>query len=277
LGQGVTAVAVGDLVVSENNPYACGQCRVCTTGFPNLCRSKRAMGIHSDGCFAAYLKLPEHLLHRVPPGVSAEVAALAEPLAVATHAVADRCGIAPGDTVVVLGPGAIGLLAAQVARAEGAARVIVAGTAQDEGLRFGVAHELGLETCNVQREKLEERVLAVTGGLGADVVVEAAGAPAAVRQAITLLRRAGRLVVIGLTGKPELAVDWDGMIGKGLRVDFSYSSRRPNWDKAMHYLASGQVRTLPLITARRPLTEWPEAFAALERQETLRTIFTLGD
>ena len=77
-----------------------------------MCPSKRAMGIHSDGCFAEYVKLAENLIHVIPDAVTFEEAALMEPLAVATHAVANRCGVRAGDSVIVFGAGAIGLLAA---------------------------------------------------------------------------------------------------------------------------------------------------------------------
>ena len=273
VGAKVTGFGVGDVVVAENNPEACGRCRVCVTGFPNLCPQKRAIGFKRDGCFAEYVTVPAELLHRVPAGVPVAAAALSEPLAVAVHAVEDRCGIAPGDVVVVLGPGAIGLLAAQVARAAGAAQVIVAGTDQDESQRLACARQLDLATANVQRENLDDRVRTLTGGLGADVVVEAAGAVPAIRLAARLLRRAGRLAVVGLTGRPEVPVDWDGMVSKALRVEFSYSSRRRNWDLAMNYLARGAVQTLPLVTGRAMLADWETVFRTMERGETIRTVF----
>lgn len=275
VGANVKNVRPGDRIVSENNPGACGRCRICQSGFPNVCPEKRAIGFRSDGCFADHLKLPATLVHKVPAGVSSVAAALSEPLAVAIHAVEDRCGIQPGDVVVVLGPGAIGLLCAQVARAEGAARVIVAGTDRDELQRFACARQLGCETVNVQRESLDERVKQLTGGLGADVVVEAAGMAPAIESAIRLVRRAGRMVVLGLTGKKPVTVEWDQMVSKGLRVDFSFSSRTRNWVKALDYLAAGTVVTLPLVTARVPLEQWRAAFDSMARQETIRTVFEI--
>jgi L-iditol 2-dehydrogenase len=277
VGAGVTGIRAGDRVVSENNPCACGQCPACRAGYPNVCPAKRAIGFKSDGCFADYVKLPAALVHKVPANVPPAAAALSEPLAVATHAVEDRCGIVPGDTVVVLGPGAIGLLCAQVARAEGAGRVIVAGTDRDEPQRLACARQLGLETCNIQHEDLEARVKALTSGFGADVVVEAAGVAPAIASGIRLLRRAGRMVVLGLTGKPQISVEWDQLVSKGARVDFSFSSRRRNWVKAMEYLASGQVATLPLVTGRARLEDWQGVFNAMVRQETIRTVFEFAE
>lgn len=203
-------------------------------------------------------------------------ASLAEPLAVAVHAVEDRGGIEKGDTVVVLGPGAVGLLAAEVARAEGAARVVVAGTDKDVQSRFPCAEKLGFETVNVNQDNLLERVMSHTNGQGADVVVEAAGSGAAVAQSIALLRRAGRLIVSGITGEPTIPVAWDALTAKGATVCFSYSSRPRNWIKAMKYLSDGAVLTEPLITHRLPLARWREAFELMERQECIRTVLEMA-
>jgi len=273
LGSEAEGVTVGDRVVSENNPEACGTCRVCQKGYPNLCSKKKAIGFRSDGCFAEYVKVPAALLHRVPDGVSFEAAALSEPLAVAVHAVEDRACVESGDTVVVLGPGAVGLLAAQVARAEGAVRVLVAGTNLDEELRLACARRLGFETFNVETGDLAELVMQATAGLGADLVVEASGAPSAVALGARLLRRAGRLVAVGLTGRPDIPVAWDSLVACGVTVHFSFSSRPRNWKKAMEYLGTGKVDTGALVTARFPLAQWEKAFAQMERLESLRNIF----
>ena len=276
VGAAVQNVKPGDGVVSENNPFACGACRVCLTGYPNMCPQKRAMGIHSDGCFAEYVRLPAHLLHRIPEGVSFEAAALTEPLAVAVHAVSDRCSIYSDDRVVVMGPGTIGLLAAQVARAEGAGHVLVAGTSKDVSVRLDCARKLGLETFNVETGSLGARVMDLTAGMGADVVIEASGACSAVALGLDLLRRGGRMAVVGITGQDEISVKWDGLTVKGVTVCFAYSSRKENWDRALRFLGEKKAETLPLITHRMELDRWREAFVALERLESLRTVFEIG-
>jgi L-iditol 2-dehydrogenase len=271
VGPGVDKIRAADIVVSENNPSACGTCRVCRDGYPNLCTKKRAMGFKSDGCFAEYISVPSHLLHKVPEGVSVHSAALSEPLAIAVHAVDDRCGIEEGDTVVVLGPGAIGLLSAQVARAIGAGHVIVAGTDRDAD-RLACAERLGFETANVLEGGLPERVLTLTDGAGVDVVVECAGAVPAVELGIELLRRAGRMVAIGITGEPQIHISWDALIIKGATVEFSFSSRTRNWEKGMEFLKSGKVDNEALITQVLPLESWQEAFGKMEKLESIRTL-----
>ena len=276
MGEGVSGLSVGDRVVSANNPYACGRCAVCRAGSPNLCPEKRAMGIHSDGCFADYVKLPATLIHGIPENVSFAEAALMEPLAVATHAVAHRCGIRQGDSVLVFGAGAIGLLAGQVARAEGAGWVLLAGTSKDEATRFGCARELGLETVNVEKEDLSGKVMGVTDGLGVDVVVEASGSAAAIGSGLGLLKRTGRMAVSGITGKSEIPVNWDGLTAKGVSLFFCYSSVNEDWERGLSYLASKRVATGPLITHWFELGQWREAFATIERLEAIRPVFRIG-
>lgn len=275
LGMNAKAFSIGDRVVSANNPFACGKCKICIAGNPNLCPQKRAMGIHSDGCFAEYVKLFANLIHKIPDNVSFKEAALMEPLAVATHAVANRCGIKKGDLVVVFGVGAIGMLAAQVARAEGAGYVLLVGTSNDEKSRFKCVHELGFETLNVEKENLTEKVMRLTDGLGVDVAVEASGSPAAVKVGLDLLKRTGRMAITGITGKPEISINWDGLISKGVSLFFCYSSVNEDWQKGLKYLADKKVSTLPLITHLFNLEQWKEAFSSLESLQATRPIFQI--
>jgi L-iditol 2-dehydrogenase len=276
VGNDVESVSPGDRVVSENNPYACGVCKTCVSGHPNLCPHKRAMGIHSDGAFAEYVALPEHLLHVLPESVSLRRAVLSEPLAVAVHAVWNRAGVDSGDVVVVMGAGAIGLLAAQVARAEGASSVIVVGTDADEPARFDVARNLGFHTVNVQRQSLPDVVGRSTDDLGVDLVVEASGSPAAVTDAVRIVRRAGRITVSGITGLEAISVGWDALIAKGATLTFSYSSLRTDWDEGLRLLSSGQIDTEALLTDELPLEEWPRALELLRTKEAVRPCFKIG-
>lgn len=276
LGHAVKNVKPGDLVVAENNPQACGRCPICRDGFPNMCPEKKAIGFKRDGCFAEYMAIPAELLHVVPEGVDAIAASLSEPLAVAVHSVEDRGAVKKGEYVVIMGPGAIGLLCAQVARAEGAGKVLLCGTSKDEALRLSLARKLGFETCVVDKEDLAKKVMSETGGFGADMVVDAAGAAPAIISGINILRRCGRLIATGITGKEQFPVPWDVMVSKALTVQFTYSSRRRNWDKAMEYLGSGKVDALSLVTQRLPLEKWEEACALLERMESVRTVLEIA-
>jgi len=273
-GNDVKEFKVGDRIVAANNPFACNSCRICSLGFPNLCSHKKAMGIHSNGCFAEYAVLPENLIHRIPDGVSFEEACLTEPLAVAVHSVS-RCGIEIGDCVVVFGPGAIGLLASQVAKAEGAEKVILVGTSNDIAVRFKCAHALGIETLNIDEENLPERIHAVSNGYGSDVVIEASGSKKAIAQGLDLLRKNGRMAISGITGENQIAINWDKMVAKAVSLFFAYSSVNRDWEKSLNLLAQKKVRTLPLITHRFEIEQWKKAFEVLEQQAAIRPIFVL--
>jgi L-iditol 2-dehydrogenase len=181
-----------------------------------------------------------------------------------------------GDVVVVMGAGAIGLLAAQVARAEGASSVIVVGTDADEPARFDVARNLGFHTVNVQRQSLPDVVGRSTDDLGVDLVVEASGSPAAVTDAVRIVRRAGRITVSGITGLEAISVGWDALIAKGATLTFSYSSLRTDWDEGLRLLSSGQIDTEALLTDELPLEEWPRALELLRTKEAVRPCFKIG-
>ncbi len=275
IGAAVKGLKEGDRVVSANNPFACGTCAICRSGNPNLCPEKRAMGIHSDGCFADFVKLPSNLIHVVPEQVSIEEASLMEPLAVATHAAANRCGIAAGDSVVVFGAGAIGLLAAQVARAEGAKSVLLVGTSRDEKTRFKCASDLEIETVNIEKEDLAMKLQRWSGDVEPDVVIEASGSPAAITAGLDLLKKTGRMAISGITGGSEIPISWDGLIAKGATLYFCYSSTPADWQKGLSYLADKKVSTLPLITHRFKLEQWEKAFRTLERLEAIRPVFEI--
>ena len=276
LGPGVKTFQMGDRVVSENNPFACGTCKICSLGYPNLCPHKKAMGIHSDGCFAACVKLPVNLLHHIPDNISFEEAALcATGQTWRDRLLLRRRGVEKGDTVVVFGPGAIGLLSSQVAKAEGADKILLIGTSQDEEVRFECAIKLGIETLDIDKEDLIERIMSLTQGVGADVVIEASGSKTAIIQGIELLRKNGRMAISGITGQKEVPLNWDRMVSKGLSLFFAFGSRRQNWERALKLLSRKKVKTLPLITHRFRIEEWEEAFHTMETLRAIRPVFIM--
>lgn len=272
VGPGVEGYRPGDRVVSETSTGACGRCFLCRTGNRQICPDKRAPGIGRNGAFARYLVMPAELLHRIPDGLSFEEAAATEPTAVAVHAVAERAAVRPGERVVVLGPGPIGLLCLQVARACGAAWVAVVGTPRSAGRRLPAARELGGIPIELGREDPLARVAELTDGQGADVVLETSGSPAAVALAPHLARRLGRVCELGVTGRREVAFPWDVALFKGLDVQFSFSSRHSSWVLALRLLAEGKVRTGPLLDVRLPLGRWREAFEAAESGRAIKAL-----
>ena len=190
-GAGVDAAWDGERVVSETYFSTCGRCRHCRAGRPNLCPERRSIGTHVDGAFAESVVVPAHGLHRVPEALADAAAALCEPLACVCQSLLDPPAIMPGDRVLVVGPGAIGLLAAQVAAA-GGAEVEVRGTAQD-GPRLALARDLGCETSLAGEDALD--------GDAYDVTVDCSGAGPGIADALRAARPGGRHVQIGLAGQ----------------------------------------------------------------------------
>ncbi len=273
VGRRVAGYREGDRVVAEPHRGGCGACRYCLTGEVEVCREKRAIGYKIDGCFCRLVALPAASLHRIPANVSFAQAALTEPLAVVVKAVLERTVVEPEDFVVVLGSGPIGLLAAAAARAAGARAVMVTGTDGDEKLRLPAARRMGIDyAVNIQREDPVAAVRSLTGGAGADVVVEASGAPPAIRQAFDLIKIDGRICGLGLSGREAVELPWDLAIQKAARLTCSFSSNWTSWERALSLMAGGKVNVAPLITASLPLAEWEEAFRQLERLEAIKIL-----
>ncbi len=265
VGDGVDPALLGARVVCEPHSLACGTCYLCRRGVAELCAAKRSPGWGIDGAFAGSVAMPAHLLHRVPDALPDRVAALAEPMAVAVTALA-RGRIEAGDTVVVVGPGPVGILSAVAIRAMGAAQVLVVGRADrtDSGSR----RRSGSRPRPMTRVDL---VNELTGGRGADVVVDASGSAEAIATALALVRRRGRFVAIGMSGRPTVSVPWDLAITRAVDMTFSMSSSGSAWDPAISILA----RSAPGLEAMStvfPLLAWEAAFAAVADRTVIKAL-----
>ncbi len=270
VGAGVTAWAVGDRVTAEPPARTCGMCEYCQTGLPALCADRRSLGSGVNGAFAACVVAPAHRVHRVPEGVDFLSGALAEPTACCVHAVVEQGHVSAGDVVLVAGPGPIGLLTAQVARAQGAA-VLLVGTAEDEE-RLSIGRELGIDVVLAAgREEVLGAVARLTAGRGADAVFECAGAGAAVRTCLEAARKRGHYVQVGLLARP-IEMDFGQVVTKEVKVTGSFGSTYTSWERALELMASGKVRARPLITADLPLTQWEEGFGQMERKRGCKVV-----
>jgi len=274
VGKNVKQWKKGDRVVGEPHTKACGICYLCRTGNIYICPHKRSIGWGIDGAFANYLKMPSHLLHKIPEELSYEEAALTEPTAVAVSSVLLTGKVEPGDIVVIEGPGPIGLLSAMAARAAGASKVIIAGIESDEKVRFKIAKTLGFtELVNVNKEDIVEETHHLTQGRGADLVVEASGAEISINKSIQITRRLGRIIVLGITGKKQVSVNWDEAIFKGLDIKFCFSTTYPSWGRALSLMAKELIEVSPLITHKVNLGEWEKTFNDLEKGNGIKGIF----
>lgn len=271
VGDGVTGWAEGDRVTAEPYFTVCGRCAFCRDGFPNQCPHRRSIGSGVHGAFTRYVLVPVNSLHHLPPSVSTATGALTEPLACCVHAL-ELTRVEPSDIVAVVGPGAIGLLAAQVVKAAGA-RVVLLGTAADEE-RLALGRSLGIDvTVNVQAEDALSVVKGLTDGLGADVVFECSGAERGAQLALSLVRRRGHYSQMGLIGRP---IQWDleQVCFKEVQINGSFASVPSAWRKALRLLENGQVRTEPLISHTLPITDWQEAFSLFEARKSVKILLT---
>lgn len=201
-GPGVEGIAVGDRVVPGAG-ISCGACRWCRQGRTNLCARYYTIGLQVDGGLAEYCWSPASICRRVPDGVSDDAAAIAQPVAVALHAL-DRGRIGAGEAVLVIGVGGIGAFALAGAVGLGASQVIAVDV---DDARLELARRLGATTVlDGRTADVAAEARALTGGDGVDAAVECAGAPGAVQSAVSAARRGGRVVMVGLPKAPP-AID----------------------------------------------------------------------
>ena len=270
VGEGVGAVAPGMRVTALPSVRICGECRYCRRGAINLCLGRESMGYWHDGSFAPLCVAPERCIRELPANVGFRAAALSEPLACAVHAVSELTRVSAGDLVAVVGPGSIGLLCLQVALAEGG-RVVVFGRRQDRG-RLELALRLGAErVVMVEEEDAEAVVAELSGGYGADVVLECTGHPSGAALALKLVRKQGKYTQVGLFGAP-VEFDLEAVAVRELRFTGSFGQQPTSWSRALELMRSGKVDTGALITHQLPLAEWREAFDLFERQEGVKML-----
>ena len=270
LGSGVEGLHVGQRVTSETAVRTCGHCWACRTGWYNACGQKELLGYIYDGGFAPYCAVPARLIHPLPENVDFVAGALSEPLACCVHAIVELSGVQAGETVLIAGPGAIGLLSLQVARASGA-RVLICGTAADQE-RLALARELGAhETMVVETVDVVQRTQELTRGDGADLFIECSGAPAAARLGLEATRRCGRYLQIGLASR-SFELDLAQVAYKELRVFGSLGQRWTAWERALSLLERGLVQTQPLVSDVMPISAWREAFDRFERKQAIKVV-----
>ena len=273
VGKKVSGWNVGDRVVSETRTGSCGVCYTCQSGFPQVCEQKRAYGIGIDGAYTRYVAGPARLLHRLPDNISFEVGAVIEPTAICVTAVLERCGLQAGESVVITGPGPIGLISLSIAKAAGVKMAGMTGTSRDEGVRIEKAKELGADfIIIVDKEDSVRSVLERTQGLGSDILIETSGGSKAIYQAFEMVRRLGRVCAIGISGKEEISIPYDRGIFKALRFDFCFSSSWTAWERAIGLVSQGLLPASKFITHTLPLEKWEEAFRLLENLQAAKVI-----
>ncbi len=256
VGAGVDDRSVGDRVVVRPSTV-CASCTTCGTERHKACSKRRGLGVVRDGGFAQLVLVPAENTLLLPQGLDLELAALTEPMTVSAEAVANGA-VKAGDRVLVIGPGTIGQGAALLARLAGAAEVVVAG--REDLPRLTLLAKLGLTVLEVGTGTIGAALEArgIPGDF--DVVIEAAGVPALIDQALRLLRRGGILVVCGIHPSPA-AINLTQLVRGQNQIRGSYRAPLDTWPHVMNLMVENASVFQQLITHRLPLAQALDGFA----------------
>ena len=271
-GDAVTSVSVGDQVLGCFQ-VACGTCYFCRHGNFHKCDSSRTFGhgatlgsLQGTQAEKALVPRANLTLRRVPDGLSKDVALFAgDVMGTGYHATTQ---VRPGDTVVVLGLGPVGLCAVQAARVAGAAQVVAIDTVE---ARLEMARSFGAQAVHLTEQSPRDEVKALTGGRGADVVVEAVGNPQALELAIRLASKCGVVSIIGVYAE-RCEVHMGLLWIKALRMETGHANVIGHLDKVLALMASGDLDPTPLVTHHMKLDEAPEAYGLYDRREALKIV-----
>jgi threonine 3-dehydrogenase len=267
-GDEVTSVKRGDFVSAEMH-VACGKCLQCRTGEAHICQNVKIIGVDTDGAFAEYVVIPESNIWKLDPAIPQEYASILDPLGNAVHTV--LAGEIAAKTVAITGCGPIGLFAIAVARAAGATSVFAIEVNEH---RRKIASEMKADyVIDPSKEDAKAIILEKTGGLGVDVVLEMAGHADSIRTAFAIVRRGGRISLLGLTSKPISVNFSEDIIFKGITVQ-GINGRRmyQTWYQMTALLKAGKLDLHPVITDRIAMKDFSKAMARLQTGEASKIL-----
>lgn len=270
IGPGVTGFTPGDRVTGDPN-IACGQCRFCREGRPNLCETLTAIGVQRDGGFAEYVLVPAGQAAKLPAGLNPLHGAFCEPVSCCLHAI-DIARIPKGGSVLIMGGGVIGLLMVQLCRLAGASTVALA---TRQAPRRELALELGA-TYVIDPVAGDAAFAAALPG-AADVVIECAGVPETFEQSLGLARRGGTVVVFGVVaqGAPATVLPFD-LLTRELRVESAWLNPL-TYPRAAELIATGALALDRLVTRTIGLDEVPEAIGRVPEFGEIKLVMRAGD
>ena len=265
IGKGVKNWKEGDAVVSETAAVINAQSPLSRQGLYNLDPERMGFGYGVNGAMTQFVKVPARCLHRIPENLSFEQACLTEPCSVAYNAVVLNSKIRPGDRVIVLGPGTIGILCAAMAQLCGA-QVVLVGLKKDED-RLSIAKQYG---CDIIVDDATQWALE-QDGLGADCVIDAAGVSETLKLALKWVRPNGHITKVGWGPQP-FNHTLDPLVQKNVTLQGSFSHNWPIWEKVLSLLATGRLDVRPIIGGIWPLEKWNEAFEAMHSGKVVKSI-----
>jgi len=268
VGKQVSHFKEGDRVVSETAAVINESSPLTRAGLYNLDTTRLGFGYGVNGAMTQYVKVPERCLHAIPDQLDFTRASLTEPCCVAYNATCVNTTIRPGDTVLVLGPGPIGLLCAVMAKLSGAGHVVVAGLANDQK-RLDVAKKLGAHA--TLTENIEAYFQNRGDGLGADIIIDAAGVSATLATALNVIRPAGQITKVGW-GPQAMNYSLDKAVQKNVTIQGSFSHNWPIWERIIAMMSSGQLDISPLISQTASLDNWQTCFEGMHSGDYVKAV-----
>ncbi|WP_026487245.1 zinc-dependent alcohol dehydrogenase family protein [Caldanaerobius polysaccharolyticus] len=266
VGHGVKTLKPGDRVAVDPNIY-CGECEYCRTGKKELCERLKAIGVNYNGGFEEYCAVPAKQVYRLPDTVDFVSGAMMEPLACCIHGM-DLAEVKAGDTVLVLGGGAIGLIMMQLARLSGAAKVVVSEPVE---MRRSLALKLGADVVVNPIENDLKAALSISGISGADVVIECVGSKVTARQAFDVAKKGGRIVLFGVAAvNDEVVLKPFDVYQKQLTIKGSFINPDTNY-RAVELLGSGRINVKDLVTHKFHIDDINDAFNG-KKDERIKTM-----
>jgi len=269
IGAGVSRVKPGDTVM-VNPVLSCGHCYYCQRGMIQPCVGYRPLlGFELNGGFGEYVVIKENNVYKLAPHVSLEIAALAEPFGVPIHALG-KVPIEPGEILLISGPGPIGLMTQILALKSGASRVYISGLGKDEK-RLEMAKKLGGIPINIEKVDIKEFILDETNGFGVDVAFEASGNSRAITDDLALLRKGGRLGVLGVP-KESASFDPQALVLTEKSIIGVRSYTIDTWKRCQEIFTNQMVDLTPIITHRLPLEEFEKGIKYVEESSALKVL-----
>jgi len=271
VGKEVKDIKVGDRVTTETTAYICGQCKFCLSKNYNLCTHRKGLGSAVNGAFAEYFVIRKESIRQIPLHIDFNSASLFEPLSCAVHAVMEQAKLLPHETVLVLGPGPLGLLTAQIAKSLGA-KVIICGIEGDEK-RLSIAKKLGInQVFNIKKKDIQGCLTNLTLGYGFDVVFECSGSVEAVEYGLNYIRKGGRYLQEGIVRQPvKLRFD-QILFDKELSIIGSRTQKPSSWDKAINLVNEGKVNLEELVSDVLLLSNWKEGFRRAKKKNSIKIV-----
>ena len=271
VGDEVQSFEVGARVCSETAAVIDTHNPMSRVGRYNLDPTRKGFGYGVNGAMTNFVRVPSRCLHRLPASLPFRYAALTEPCCVAYSAVAANVSILPGDRILVLGPGPIGILCAAIAKMRGA-EVAIVGLERDHQ-RLAIAQEYGCQKLlpNQASDWAFKR-----DGLGCDGVVDAAGISATLKSAIDLVRPDGWISKVGW-GREPLDFSIDPLVQKNVKLQGSFSHTWATWERVLVLLASGALNVDPIIGGTWNLESWHDAFETMHNGSIAKSLLVLND